>query len=42
LKGIRALGVRVDGRLYFLVDGVQLEERARRHGAVTGALFLTF
>jgi hypothetical protein len=42
LKGIRAVGVRVDGRLYVLVDGVQLEERARRHGAVTGALFLTF
>jgi hypothetical protein len=37
-----SIGARIDGRLYVLVDGVQLEDRPRTHGAITGALFLTF
>lgn len=39
---IRAVGVRLDGRVYVLVGGVQLEERPRTHGALSGSLFLTF
>ncbi len=39
---IRALGLRVDGRLYILADGAQLEDRPRTHGAISGAVFVTF
>lgn len=42
LGWIRAIGLRVDGRVYVLVDGVRLEDRPRTHGAVSGAVFLTF
>jgi hypothetical protein len=38
----RAVGVRFDGRVYVLVDGVGLEDHAKTHGAVTGAVFVTF
>lgn len=38
----RSVGVRAHGRLYVLVDGVQLDDRARRHGAITGAAYVTF
>lgn len=37
-----SVGARIDGRVYVLVDGVQLEDRPRTHAAITGALFLTF
>jgi hypothetical protein len=37
-----AIGIRLDGRVYVLVDGVHLEDSARTHGAITGAVFLTF
>jgi hypothetical protein len=39
---LRAAGVRVDGRLYMLVNGFAFEDGARPHGAISGALFLTF
>lgn len=42
LRWIRALGARLDGRVYVLVDGVQLEDAPRTHGALSGALFVTF
>lgn len=38
----RAIGVRLDGRVYVLVDGVQLEDRPRTHGAFSGSVYLTF
>lgn len=39
---IRALGVRIDGRAYVLVDGVQFDDVARTHGAFSASLFVTF
>jgi hypothetical protein len=39
---LRAVGLRLDGRVYVLVDGVQLEDRPRTHGAFSGSLFVTF
>lgn len=39
---LRLLGVRLDGRVYVLVDGVQFEDRPRTHGAVTASMFVTF
>jgi hypothetical protein len=38
----RSIGARIDGRIYVLVDGVQLEDRPRTHGAFSGSLYLTF
>ena len=37
-----SIGARLDGRVYVLVDGVQLEDRPRTHGAFSGSVFLTF
>jgi len=39
---MRGVGVRVDGRLYVLVKGIELRDRARPHGAISGLLFVTF
>ena len=39
---MRGIGVRVDGRLYVLVNGIELRDRARPHGAISGSLFVTF
>ena len=39
---IRTAGMRLHARLYVLTDGVQLEDRARTHGAISGAFFVTF
>ena len=39
---LRGFGVRVDGRLYVLASGVRLEDGPRTHGALSGALFVTF
>jgi hypothetical protein len=39
---IRGMGVRLEGRAYVLVDGVQLEDRPRTHGAFSGSFFVTF
>jgi hypothetical protein len=39
---LRAAGLRVDARVYMLVNGVAFESGARPHGAISGALFLTF
>ena len=39
---VRSLGLRVHGRVYVLRDGVQLEDNARTHGAITGAVYVTF
>jgi hypothetical protein len=39
---LRGLGVRIDGRLYVLANGAGFDESPRPHGAVSGALFLTF
>ncbi len=39
---MRGLGVRFDGRVYILVDGVQFENRRKTHGALSGMLFITF
>ena len=36
------VGVKLHGRAYVLVDGVQLEDRARTHGAFSGAVFVAF
>jgi hypothetical protein len=38
----RALGLRVDGRVYVLARGVRLEDGPRTHGAISGAVFVTF
>jgi hypothetical protein len=38
----RSIGVKLDGRVYVLVDGVQLEEGPRTHGAFSGSVFLSF
>jgi hypothetical protein len=37
-----AIGARLDGGVYILADGVQLEDRPRTHGAFSGSVFLTF
>jgi hypothetical protein len=39
---VRGAGIRVDGRLYLLVKGIELEERVRPQGAISGSFFLTF
>jgi hypothetical protein len=39
---LRAAGVRVDARLYMLVNGFAFEDGARRHGTVSGSFFVTF
>ena len=39
---MRGVGVRVDGRLYVLVKGIELRDRPRPHGAISGLLFVTF
>jgi hypothetical protein len=39
---LRAAGLRLDARAYFLANGFVLEEGARPHGSISGALFLTF
>jgi hypothetical protein len=39
---IRAMGVRVDARAYFLRDGFSLDGSPRSHGAISGAVFFTF
>jgi hypothetical protein len=39
---LRAAGLRVDARLYMLVNGVAFDDGARPHGAISGSLFLTF
>ena len=39
---LRALGVRVDARLYVLVNGIAFEDEARPQGTISGALFVTF
>ena len=39
---IRALGVRVDGRAYILRHGFSFDESPRSHGAISGAVFVTF
>jgi hypothetical protein len=39
---IRAVGVRVDGRVYALVNGFEFDDEARPHGAISAAMFVTF
>lgn len=39
---IRALGVRIEGRAYVLVNGVQFEDSPRTHAALSGTFFVTF
>jgi hypothetical protein len=39
---IHALGVRVDGRAYVLRNGFSIADGPRSHGAISGALFVTF
>jgi hypothetical protein len=39
---VRGAGVRVDGRLYLLVKGIEFEDHVRPHGAIAGSLFVTF
>jgi hypothetical protein len=39
---LRAAGLRVDARVYLLANGFAFDDGARPHGAITGALFLTF
>jgi hypothetical protein len=39
---IRTVGVRLQGRVYVLVNGVQLEDRPRTHGAFSASVFVTF
>ena len=39
---LRAAGIRVDARVYMLVNGVAFDDGARPHGAISGSLFLTF
>jgi hypothetical protein len=39
---LRAAGLRLDARLYMLVNGLAFEDGGRPHGAVSGSLFLTF
>ena len=39
---IRTVGLKLHGRVYVLTDGVQLEDRARTHGAISGGVYLTF
>ena len=39
---INGAGLRVDARLYFMSGGIGFEDGPRRHGAVSGSVFLTF
>lgn len=39
---LRAAGLRLDARAYMLVNGFAFESGARPHGAISGAVFLTF
>lgn len=39
---VRGAGVRVDGRVYLLVKGIEFEDRVRPHGAISGSFFVTF
>jgi hypothetical protein len=39
---LRAAGLRVDARIYMLANGFAFEDSVRPHGAISGALFLTF
>jgi len=39
---MRGAGVRVDGRVYFLVKGIEFDDTVRPHGAISGSLFVTF
>jgi hypothetical protein len=39
---VRGAGVRVDGRVYLLVRGIEFEDSARPHGAISASLFVTF
>jgi hypothetical protein len=39
---LRAAGLRVDARVYLLVDGFAFDDGARPHGTISGAFFLTF
>jgi hypothetical protein len=39
---VRGAGVRVDGRLYLLADGIEFEDSVRPRGAISGSLFVTF
>jgi hypothetical protein len=39
---VRAAGLRVDARAYMLVNGFASDGGVRPHGAISGALFLTF
>jgi hypothetical protein len=39
---VRGAGVRVDGRLYFLRDGIEIQDRTRSHGTISGSFFVTF
>jgi hypothetical protein len=38
----RAAGVRVDGRLYLLTEGIMFEDGPRPHGAISGSAFVMF
>lgn len=42
LGWIRALGVKLDGRVYVLVDGTAFQDRPRTHGAFSGSVVLGF
>jgi hypothetical protein len=39
---LRTVGLRLHARLYVLSNGVQLEDRARTHGAFSGAIYFSF
>jgi hypothetical protein len=39
---LKAIGVRLDARLYVLTSGIAFEDTARAHGAISGAAFVTF
>lgn len=39
---IKAAGLRADARLYVFVAGISFDDGARPHGAVSGAVFVTF
>ena len=39
---LRAIGVRVDARLYLLMAGVAFDDNARPHGAISGSAFVAF
>jgi hypothetical protein len=39
---VRGIGMRADARAYVLVKGIDFKDRPRPHGAISGALFVTF